>query len=206
MRRFTLLGLLVAACCSSGCLVLTLQPLYDQASLVVDAGLTGTWQAREQPATVVFEAGEWKSYRVTYTARSTTYSFVAYLTTIGDATFVDVTPLHGVEEVPLLIPVHGFARLRRDGDTLTIAAPDYDWFTAAMRGKRLGHLAAALDARQNAIVTSRTDEVRGWVLAQAKIPEAFREPIEFTRTRPFDFPPASLPSARSARSGQAGAR
>ena len=135
MRVLSLACLLALAALSSGCLVLTLQPVYDDGSLDVDETLTGTWQGPEQGATVVVERGEWKSYRLTYTARNTSYVLVAYLTTIGDARFLDLTPAHGLEAGPLMLPVHGVCRLQHEGDTLILAPLDYDWFVAAARAK-----------------------------------------------------------------------
>jgi hypothetical protein len=175
--------LLALACLSSGCLVITLQPIYDDGSLEVDEGLAGSWRGEEQNATVVVERGEWKSYRVTYTARTTSYAFVAYLTKIGDALFLDLTPDHGLEAGPLMIPAHGVCRLQRDGDSLTIAALDYDWFTAAIRAKKLAGLETALDGRQNLLVTSKTAAARSWLLAHLKTPDVFREPVTFTRSK-----------------------
>jgi len=183
MRALSLAVLLALASLSSGCLVITLQPIYDDASLEVDETLAGTWQGREQAAAVVVERGEWKSYRITYTARNTSYAFVAYLTKIGDALFLDVAPAHGLEVGPLMIPAHGVCRLQHEGDSVTIAPLDYDWFMAAIRAKTLARLDTALDSRQNLLLTSKTVALRAWMLAHLKTADAFREPITFTRSK-----------------------
>ncbi len=179
--RLATLGLV--ACLSSGCLVISLQPVYDDASLIMDETLTGTWQSAEQGATVVVERGEWKAYRVSYTARTTSYALVGYLTRIGDLSVFDLTPEHGVEAGPLLIPAHGICRIQRDGDTLSISPLDYDWFTAARGGKKLAGLDYALDGRQNLLITTKTEALRAWLLAHAKSAEMFREPTTFTRVK-----------------------
>ena len=180
LRLAVLLGL---ACLSSACLVTTLQPVYDDGSLEVDDTLAGTWQAQELGATVAVERGEWKSYRVAYTARSTSYVFVAYLTKIGDAMFLDLTPAQGLEAGPLMIPAHGVCRLQHQGDTLTIAALDYDWFAAAGSAKKVAGLETSLDVRQNVLLTSKTQVLRTWLLAHLKTQDLFREPVTFTRGR-----------------------
>jgi len=181
--RARLALLLAFACLSSGCLVITLQPVYDDSALEVDETLAGTWQSQEPASTVVVERGEWKSYRVTYTARSTSYTFVAYLTRIGDALFLDLTPARGLDEVPLLVPAHGVCRLQHDGDRATIVPFDYDWFTAALRSKTLARVDAAFDARQNLVLTSRTPALRAWILAHQKAADVFGEPVVFTRMK-----------------------
>ncbi len=181
--RLRLAVLIACACLSPACLVTTLQPVYDAESLVVDEALAGTWQAQEAPITVVVERGEWKSYRVTYTERKESYALVAYLTRIGENVFVDLTPAHGVEEVPLMIPVHGVALLRHSGDSLAVVPLDYDWYTAAIREKKAGRPEGAIDARQNILLTSKTDTLRAWLSQQVKTGEGFREPTAFTRAR-----------------------
>jgi hypothetical protein len=175
--------LLAVACLSSGCLVITLQPVYDDAALEVDETLAGTWRSEEPASTVVVERGEWKSYRVTYTARSASYTFVAYLTRIGDGLLLDLVPARGVEDVPLIVPAHGVCRLQHEGDRVTIAPFDYDWFTAAVRSKTLTRLETAFDARQNLILTSKTAALRAWILAHQKTADVFREPVVFTRAK-----------------------
>jgi hypothetical protein len=181
--RARLALLLALACLSPGCLVITLQPAYDDTSLEVDDGLTGTWQSPELGSSVVVDRGEWKSYRVTYSARNVSYAFAAYLTKIGDALFLDLTPAHGLEEAPLMVPTHGVCRLQRDGDRVTIASFDYDWFAAAARARTLARLDSAFDARQNLMLTSSTPALRAWILAHLKTADAFREPITFTRAK-----------------------
>ncbi len=182
--RIPALALLLAlASVSSGCFVITLQPLYDDTSLVTDEALAGTWHAQEPAATIVIEPGEWKAYRLTYTARTTSYAFAARLTKIGDVVLLDVTPAHGLEADPLTVPTHGICRVQHEGDTLTLAPLDYDWFTAALRARKLTPLEAAVDDRQNLLITSKTTVVRAWLLAHIRNAEVFREPVTFTRSK-----------------------
>lgn len=175
--------LLAFATLSSGCFVISLQPLYDDASLVTDDTLAGTWQGLEPAATIVIEPGEWKAYRVTYTARTTSYAFTGYLTKIGDAVLLDLTPAHGVEADPLTVPTHGVCRVQHEGDRLALTPLDYDWFTAALRAGTLGRLEGALDSRQNLLVTSKTAVLRAWLLAHVRNGDIFREPVTFTRSK-----------------------
>ncbi len=175
--------LLALAFLSSGCLVTTLQPIYDDESLQVDETLTGTWQGQEQGATIVVERGAWKSYRVSYAARSTSFVFVGYLTAIGGFRFLDLTPEHGLEAGPLMIPAHGICRLHHDGDRLSVEVFDYDWFTSAVRAKKLAGLDTAVDGRGNILLTSKTEVLRGWLEKNGATAEVFHEPVIFTRAR-----------------------
>ena len=111
------------------------------------------------------------------------YVLVGYLTKIGEVTFLDLTPAHGLEAGPLTIPAHGVCRLQHEGDTVTILPLDYDWFMTAVRAKTLTKLETALDGRQNLLLTSKTAVLRAWLLAHLKTADAFREPLTFTRIK-----------------------
>jgi hypothetical protein len=172
--------MLAAAAASAGCLVVTLSPVYDDRSIVFEDALVGRWDNAEDRTSVVIDRAEWRSYKVAYTDRSSTYAFQGNLTTIGGERFLDLTRQRGSDAGPLLIQAHTVYRVRRESDTLTAAALDYEWVTSAMRLKRLGLVSAAMDDRRNVIITARTGELRAW-LAEAP-PDAFAAAMTFTRT------------------------
>ena len=60
------IALLTGAAASSGCLVLALQPAYDDASVVYDEALIGEWANAEDETTATIERAAWRSYKVTY--------------------------------------------------------------------------------------------------------------------------------------------
>src|SRR6185436_15380711 len=93
---------LAAALASSGCLVLSLQPVYDAASVVFDDALIGTWVNTEDETSAIIERGEWRSYKVAYTDRFSTRTFQANLTKIAAARFLDLTEMRGADPGPFL--------------------------------------------------------------------------------------------------------
>src|SRR5919197_4744694 len=128
VRRASSVALLFAALITPVCLVLSLQPVYDNESIVSDDALVGSWSNTDDQTEATIERGEWRSYRITYKDRFATRSFQGNLTKIGTATFLDLTELRGVDPGPYLVPVHGIFRVEVEGDTLTAAALDYAWF------------------------------------------------------------------------------
>ncbi len=179
MRCRALAVVALVALVSSGCLVLSLQPAYDAGSVVFDEALLGTWENAEDGIRATIERGEWRSYKVTYVDRFATRTFQGNLTKIGDATFLDVTELRGVDPGPYLVPVHGVLRVEIAGDALSAAMLDYGWFTRATTQKTIGRLATAVDDRRNAVITSPTDELRRWL---PRAPDgAFSAPMNFKR-------------------------
>jgi hypothetical protein len=176
--RFGLFALLAAAIASSGCLVVTLQPAYDDQSLVFDEQLLGQWENVDDGIRATIERGEWRSYKITYSAGSTTRAFQGNLTKIGASTFLDMTEMRGADPGPYLVPVHGLARIAVKDDVVTVAMLDYDWFMRAATRKTI-RLATAVDDRRNVVLTAVTAEVRRW-LAQAP-PGALGAPATFRR-------------------------
>jgi hypothetical protein len=180
VRPFRLAAVLIGAIAAGGCLVLSLQPVYDDQSIAFEEGLVGRWDNTEDRTSVTIERAEWRSYKVTYTDRFATYPFHGNLTTIRGASFLDLTQPRGSDAGPYLVPVHAVYRLTITGQTLTAAALDYLWQTRAMNEKRPNRPAAALDDRRNAILVARTRDLRAW-LAGAPA-DAFAAPMTFTRT------------------------
>jgi len=162
-------ALLAAACVlalsSSGCIVVSLHPAYDDSSIQFDDGLIGAWKSDDEDTTVEFEAGEWRSYRVTLTTPRSTATMSAHLTKIGSMDLLDLMPATGIDLATLSIAVHVIVRIHRDGDALTASAMDYE---AARRAvpKPFG-IEAVMDERQNVVITTSTAELRRVLSGQA---------------------------------------
>jgi hypothetical protein len=172
---------LMAALGSSGCLVLSLQPAYDNESVVFDEALVGQWENADDQTSAAIERAEWRSYKIAYTDRFATRLFHGNLTKIGAPTLLDLTEIRGADPGPYLVPVHGVFKVAIDGDTLTVADLDYNWFLRALTQKLLGRLAAAVDDRRNVILTLPTSELRRWLTGAPA--GAFGAAATFTRKR-----------------------
>jgi hypothetical protein len=153
---------LLAALGSSACLVVSLQPMYDDSSVVFEEALIGRWENPDDQISATVERGDWKSYKISYTDRSSTRTLNGNLTNVEGVLFLDLTEMRGADPGPYLIPVHGVFRVSLDGDTLAAAPLDYGWFTRAVAQKTGGRLNLALDDRRNVVMTSPTEELRRW--------------------------------------------
>lgn len=181
MRCAVLSALLLASVASSGCLVLSLQPVYDDASVAFDEALVGQWENADDQTSATVEQAQWRSYKITYTDRFSTRTFQGTLTKVGAARYLDLTEVRGTDFGPYLVPVHGVFRVTLEGDTLTAADLDYEWWTAALKAKTLGRLSVAIDDRRNVVIASATIDIRRW-LTRAPA-EAFGAAMTFTRKR-----------------------
>ena len=183
MRIFGLAALVVAALASGGCLVLALNPIYDDQTIEFDEKLVGTWDHAEDGTSVVVARGAWRSYDVTCTARGTTLKLTAYATRIGDARFLDLGPEHGTDPVPLAVPAHAVLRIQLVGDTLTASGFDYEWWMRAAGPGGQGVPGHAIDERKNLVLTAPTPALRKWIAGSLGTDEAYGEALTLTRRR-----------------------
>jgi hypothetical protein len=177
--------MLVLALCSSGCLVLSLNPAYDEATLGWDPRLMGTWTDTDDKASLQIERGEWKSYRIHYVHPIETGDLTGYLTAVGDERYLDVMPSRGEDRGSFLIPVHAVLHLRLDGDQLELTPLSYDWFNEQLRaGRTIPGLSVVLDQKENALVVSPVGRFRDWLRVQSVDGPAFGASATFVRGGP----------------------
>ena len=180
MKRLVLLVLAVTF--ASGCLVVSLSPVYQDDTIGWDATLLGSWQDADDKSSIEIERGEWKSYRIKYVHPIETGTLTGYLTAIGDDKFLDVMPARGEDRGSFLVPVHAVLRLRLEGDRLELTPLSYDWMNERLRaGTRIAGLNVVLDQKENALVVSSTTTLRGWLRKQLKDGPVFGASAVFTR-------------------------
>jgi hypothetical protein len=184
-RRVLKVALLAAALAiAPGCLVLSLNPGYDPDSITWEPGLVGKWQNAEDNAALEIERGEWRSYKVHYVYPIETGDLTGYLTSIGDARYLDVMPARGEDRGSFQIPVHAILRVHLEGDRLELAALSYDWFFDRLRGSRpVAGLHVVQDQKENALIVSSTSQLRTWLRGQTATGTVFGAVATFTRNK-----------------------
>jgi hypothetical protein len=183
MGRFkTILLVLALTSVSSGCLVVSLNPGYDEETLGWDPRLVGSWVDADDKASLQIERGEWKSYRIRYVHPIEAGDLTAYLTSIGNERYLDVMPSRGEDRGSFLVPVHVLLHLRLDGDRLELTPLSYDWFAERLRGGRsIPGLSATLDQKENALLLSPVGRLRDWLRVQSVDGPAFGAAAAFVR-------------------------
>jgi len=172
----------VSLCAASGCLVLSLTPVYDDNTIAWEPGLVGHWVDADDNAVLNVERGEWRSYRVHYEHPIETGDLTGYLTIVGNDKYLDLMPVRGQDRGSFVIPVHALLRLRLEGDRLELAPLSYDWFFDRVRvAKPIEGLAVSLDQKENALITSPTDAIRRWLRLQPADGPMFGAAATFTR-------------------------
>jgi hypothetical protein len=176
------MALAVASTAVSGCLVLSLAPLYDSESMGWDARLVGSWIDEDDHASMEIGRAEWQSYRVHYVHPIETGDLTGYLTEVGETRYLDLMPGRGADRGAFLIPVHVVLRLRLEEDRLELTPLSYDWFAARVRRRQaISGLTVSLDQKDNALIVSPTEAMRAWLRAQPASGEMFGAPTVFVR-------------------------
>ena len=170
---------------SSGCLVLSLNPGYDESTLGWDPRLVGAWTDADDKASLQIERGEWKSYRIHYVHPIETGDLTGYLTAIGDERYLDVMPSRGEDRGSFLIPVHAVLHLRLEGDRLELTPLSYDWFSEQLRaGRAIPGLNVAFDQKENALLVTPAERFREWLRVQSVDGPVFGASATFVRGGP----------------------
>jgi hypothetical protein len=179
-----LLAAVAAAMLTAGCLVLNVNPLYDDDTLTWEPGLLGAWQDVDDKASMQIERGEWKSYSIRYVHPIETGHLTGYLTAVGDARYLDVMPARGEDRGSFLIPVHAFLRVGLDGDRLELTPMSYDWMSDRLKAATPPPgLDVAFDQKENALIVSPTARLRAWIRRQALDGPMFGASAIFSRVR-----------------------
>lgn len=182
-KAFALVAVLIAPL-TSGCLVVSLHPIYDKKTLVFDERLVGVWANDEDKTALTIARGEWTAYEISYRDATTHEELTGHLTQVGDERYMDVTPRKGRDFGSYLIPVHGVFRVRGTGDGLDLQVLNFDWFmTSWNAGTGLATLRPSRDGRDNILLTAGTPELRAWLEGHQKRDEPFG-PVATFRKQP----------------------
>ncbi len=183
LAAVAMLGLLLG---TQGCLVVSLNPAYDDESIGFEPGLIGGWLDPEDNCSLQIDRGEWNSYRIHYVYPIETGDVTGHLTSIGDVRYLDVMPAAGVDRGSFLVPVHIPLRITLEGDRLELTPLSYDWFTARQRATAsvtaaVPGLALTVDQKGNALIASPADRLRAWLRRQPADGPMFGAPAVFRR-------------------------
>lgn len=145
MQGLVQLALLAISVVLSGCVCLSIHPLYSGNDTTFEPALLGTWALKsdvaeaanggESPATFKFaDAGE-GTYTLTHTvADGASSSFQVHLVRIGEALFLDLYPDRSDEELGAtwlytfqLLGMHQFLYVEQLEPELVVREMNYDW-------------------------------------------------------------------------------
>jgi hypothetical protein len=178
----------------SGCLVVSLHPVYDKSSVTFREPLVGSWKSAEDEDVLTIERGAWNAYDVTFRDGDEITRVTGHLTQIGPALVLDVTTATGVEEPMVTVQAHWAFLVEQDADTLRLRALDYDWFSSHLTDKAIAGIGPVLGGDSNIVLAASTAQLRAWIGAHAATAGVWEDPVTFTRQPAASVPdPAAQP-------------
>ena len=173
--------LIGVALVSSGCLVSSMQPIYDDDTIVFDEGLVGRWENREAEVSVEITRGQWRSYHVAYTDRFGTTRFTGHVTRIGPGRFLNLRPEDGLERPAFLVATNGILQIDATPSGVRVREPEYATLLERIKADTAG-TPAAVDLKNNVVLTGSPARVRSWIEASLKDDLLWAEWKTFTRS------------------------
>lgn len=184
-RRWLAPIVLVAlAAASSGCLVLGLDRFYDDAAIIFDERLLGSWKDADDNVTAVIERSEWRSYKIKFTHPIETGTLTGYLFKEGVSTYLDLTPVRGQDGGSLVMPGHALVKVTIAPDLLSVAPLAHEWFIRALTTKSLpASLQAFRSEREQIVLAAPRASLRQWLASRPADDPAFGSPATFQLAR-----------------------
>jgi hypothetical protein len=173
--------LLVLVLPLGGCVVGSLEPLYEEADVVFQPELLGrwtqddaTWEFAKSPRTGT------GSYDVTITDQRDSQAFEGHLVKLGAVMFLDLFPSGTLRDEAFAVPIHVFSRVRQLTPSPTFEPLDHHWVkTFLLANPRATPHAFGDDNRVT--LTGSTAEVKAFVRAHAAEDAVFDDPMVLTR-------------------------
>jgi hypothetical protein len=174
MRSAKFLILLGVVIFLAGC-VPSLHPLFTDKDLVFEQALVGSWVEEDGKSTWTFQKSGENAYELVYTENEKPARFQAHLLKLGNYLFLDVFPeesdmKNGLYK-GLLIPAHGFAKIRIEKDSVRLDYLNPDWLKQMVDEKKIkiGHDFIG----DSIILTAETKDLQKFAVEYADDNKAF---------------------------------
>ena len=180
-------ALLAASAPSTGCVVLSLARFYDEAAVLFEERLLGSWVDADDNVSVTVTKSEWRSYRIDYTHPVEQGQLTGYLfkTGPGGTSYLDLTPVRGQALGSFVLPAHAIVRVTFASDELIVAPLSFDWAAEGLSKRTLpATLAAFRGERDQVLLGAPTGALQSWLGSLAGDAAAFGPDARFKKSSP----------------------
>jgi hypothetical protein len=186
MKTKLLFALGLVAMIFGGCMVQSIQPLFNERDYIEYPGLAGAWKQQEENK----EVGVWifskegtryklahtdeKGHRATFNVAAGKIGPDVFL----DLILTDIEPKDSLNDLAQvsLIAAHAFAKLVKTNDALVFVAMDYEWLEKHLEAnpKAIAHVIQ----NKRPILTASTEELKLFVAKHATDKKVFKNEIK----------------------------
>ena len=190
MKRRVLGIALLLAIMACGCddLVVSLQPLATEGTLVADPGLAGKWICNDQ--IWEFTPTDSKEYRLRVVELLSSSTFKASLVDIRGHRFLDIVPDDITQGHPMglvfamhLVPAHGLFRVQTDRSTLSLKELDRKEFQERAKVDPSLLPYETIDSR--VVLTATTEQLQAYLGRHADANGLWEDGLDFVKGRPL---------------------
>jgi hypothetical protein len=177
MRKPLLVVVLACSLLMTGCLTLSVYPLYTAKDLVTEPQIEGKWITQEDNEVwEIHKSGD--AYMAVCPGDREGEPVDMRIVQLGGQRFLDLT----AHDAPsLAVPGHMFGKIAVTGDEMTIQLMTSSWLEKKAREAGL----PVLEMADNEILlTAPTAELQKFVVRYAADPDAFEKPTKLKRLRP----------------------
>lgn len=181
-KIFKVLFLFTISIAFSGCIVASLNPLYDSdKQLVSEPAIVGTWASDDKDIFTFVEDGKNK-YECTITSDSIANNFEVHLVQLGKDRFIDLYPKEldkkqnaiNLYYALHIVPVHSFSKIWIKDDQLYVSMLNLDWMKKQIELKKIKIPYHESDGI--IVLTGPTKQIQNFVLKYASDTAAFEIP------------------------------
>jgi hypothetical protein len=179
-RRGSWVAALAGMLMLTACYPLSLQPLFTEGDVTVDAALAGIWQKGGDEEQWVIEAPQGGAYKATHRVGDESESLVIRAGRLGPATLLEMRGEKNPDDSQA-VPAYSFWRFRREGDQLEVMPLKPEYFEALIKAGKLN--IAQVVRGELVVFTGTTAEVRAWLLPRLADREMYQDTERFRRVR-----------------------
>ena len=180
-HRFIPIAVMIVA---SGCIPLSLNPVYTEENLIALPGLAGVWQQVEGEDSITFKSIDDVTFMLTMQDGEATAVFEAYVAknrdmTVLDALIVDGTGVEDSVATFYSVPCHVFWQIELSGDTLKMRQMKYQWIVDRAEACHLWLPHSYVSER--IVLIGKPERMERFIRKWADEPDAWEGWQEYTR-------------------------
>lgn len=189
MRRLAHVVAIAALVANTGCLVVSISPLYTEQDAVFEPALVGTWNESPTQHYVFSKLGE-HAYKIEAADGKDKMTLVGHLVRLDGVLFLDVAPSGNLTEFGVpedaasglndwFLPLHLYARISQVTPSFSFSVVDESWLKEYLKEHpaALAHTSRDTDV----VLAGSTEDIRKFFRAHANTPGAFEKPTVLTR-------------------------
>lgn len=174
----------LAGVASAGCVVLSLARFYDEAAVLFEQRLIGSWVDADDNVSVTVTKSEWRSYRIDYAHPVEKGQLTGYLFKTGPegTAYLDLTPVRGQALGSFVLPAHAIVRVTFGPDELIVAPLSFDWAAEGLSKRTLpATLAAFRGERDQVLFGAPAAALQSWLASLSGDAAAFGPEARFKK-------------------------